>query len=91
MSYVTTVKHEDVKFDVYADVEPPDSSVGYSGNVDIYCVCFEGYKNRTNLAEILSESFMEYVYDEVCEVVSSMAEDDEYDRAERDWEDREDR
>lgn len=91
MSYICTVKHEEVKFDVYADVEPPDHSVGYEGNVDIYCVCFESDKNRTNLSEILSDSFMEYIHGEVCEAVDSMAEDDAYDRAERDWEDREDR
>jgi hypothetical protein len=90
MSYVTTVKHEDVKFDVYADVEPADHSVGYDGNVDIYCVCFEGDKNRTNLSEILSDSFMEYIHGEVCEAVDAMAEDDEYDAAERRREDRED-
>ena len=91
MSYVTRVKHNDVTFDIYADVEPPDHSVGYEGNVDIYCVCFEHDKNRTDLSEILSDSFMEYIHGEVCEAVDAMAEDDEYDRAERDWEDREDR
>lgn len=90
MSYVITIKHEDVKFDVYADVEPADHSVGYDGNVDIYCVCFEGDKNRTNLSEILSDSFMEYVHGEVCGAVDAMAEDDEYDAAERRREDRED-
>ena len=91
MSYVTSVKHNDVVFDVYADVEPADRSVGYEGNVDIYCVCFEHDKNRTDLSEILTDSFMEYVHGEVCEAVDAMADDDEYDRAERDWEDREDR
>lgn len=90
MSYVTTVEHDGVKFDVYADVEPADHSVGYEGNVDIYCVCFEHDKNRTNLSEILSDSFMEYVHGEVCEAVDAMAEDEEYDAAERRREDRED-
>jgi hypothetical protein len=91
MSYVTTVKHDDVKFDIYADVEPADHSVGYTGNVDIYCVCFEGDKNRTNLSDILSDSFMEYVHGEVCEAVDAMASDEADERAEREWEDREDR
>jgi hypothetical protein len=90
MSYVGTVKHDDVGFDVYADVEPADHSVGYAGNVDIYCVCFEHDKNRTNIAEILSDSFMEHIHGEVCLAVDAMAEDDEYDAAERRREDRED-
>lgn len=90
MSYVISVKHNDVTFDVYADVEPPDHSVGYEGNVDIYCVCFEHDKNRTDLSEILSDSFMEYVHGEVCEAVDAMAEDEEYEAAERRREDRED-
>lgn len=90
MSYVGSVKHNDVTFDIYADVEPADHSVGYEGNVDIYCVCFEHDKNRTDLSEILSDSFMEYIHGEVCDSIDALAEDDEYDAAERRREDRED-
>jgi hypothetical protein len=51
----------------------------------------ENDKNRADLREILSDSFMEYIHEEICEAIQHIAEDDDYDRAERDWEDREDR
>ena len=91
MSYVCTIKYEEVTFDVYGDIEPPDHSVGYNGSVSIYCICFEHDKYRTDLTNILDEEFKEYVQGEAELAVEALAEDEKYERAERAWEDREDR
>lgn len=91
MSLITTIEYEGIKFDVYADVEPADHSVGYNGGVDIYCICLEHDPQRTDLSAVLDEQFQEYVYGEACIASESLAQDDADERAEREWEDREDR
>lgn len=91
MSFICTVKYEEVGFDVYGDIEPPDHSVGYNGSVSIYCICFEHDKFRTDLTSILDEQFKEYVQGEAELAMDELIDDEADERAEREWEDREDR
>lgn len=86
MSFICTVKYEDVRFDVYGDIEAPDHSVGYDGSVSIYCICFENDKYRTDLSDILDKSFKEYVEGETYLAVESLAEDQEAERIDRAYE-----
>lgn len=90
MSLITTIDYEGIKLDVYGDVEPADHSVGYNGNLDVYCVCLEHDPQRTDLLPVLEEQFKEYIFGEACIAVEAQTEDDEYEAAERRREDRED-
>ena len=90
MSLITTIEYEGIKFDVYGDVEPADHSVGYSGGLDIYCVCLEHDIERADLLPVLDEQFKEYIFGEACIAVEAQTDDDKYEAAERRREDRED-